>query len=192
MYDIPLDRSFLKLWNGKRHVMPSTDRRLELKEKTSMAQNAWQASVYANGLNMLFFWDMTVCQWVVINWCFKGTQCSHLQGHFNSQRPLHCLEMSGTSTPWYSTTSQENRHCKKSCLWHSEWSRMQWHATIEITIILIYSQEGVSINRSLLTLGIVITALAENGSGKKKSFVPYRDSTLTWLLRVSNRFPWYK
>ena len=49
-YDIPLDRSFLKLWNSVRHVMPSTDRRLELKEKTSMAQNAWQAFVYANGL----------------------------------------------------------------------------------------------------------------------------------------------
>ena len=49
-YYIPLDRSFLKLWNGIRHVMPSTERRLELKEKTSMAQNAWQASVYANGL----------------------------------------------------------------------------------------------------------------------------------------------
>ena len=49
-YDIPLDRSFLKLWNGIRYVMPSTDRRLELKEKTSMAQNAWQASVYENGL----------------------------------------------------------------------------------------------------------------------------------------------
>ena len=47
LYDIPLDRSFLKLWNGIRHVMPSTDRRLELKEKTSMAQNTWQASVYA-------------------------------------------------------------------------------------------------------------------------------------------------
>ena len=50
MYDIPLDRSFLKLWNGIRHVMPSTERRLELKEKTSMAQNAWQAFVYASGL----------------------------------------------------------------------------------------------------------------------------------------------
>jgi len=29
--------------------MPSSERRLELKEKTSMAQNAWQAFVYANG-----------------------------------------------------------------------------------------------------------------------------------------------
>ena len=52
-YDIPLDRSFLKLWNGIRHVMPSTDRRLEVKEKTSMAQNAWQAFVYVNGLMSL-------------------------------------------------------------------------------------------------------------------------------------------
>ena len=51
-YDIPLDRSFLKLWNSIRHVMPSTDRRLELKENTSMAQNAWQAFVYANGLKL--------------------------------------------------------------------------------------------------------------------------------------------
>jgi hypothetical protein len=47
------------------------------------------------------------------------------------------------------------------------------------------AQEGVSINRSLLTLGKVIAALADNGNGKKKSFVPYRDSILTWLLRVS-------
>jgi len=30
--------------------MPSTDRRLGLKEKTSMAQTVWQPAVYAKGL----------------------------------------------------------------------------------------------------------------------------------------------
>jgi len=30
--------------------MPSTDRRLELKEKTSMAQAIWQPFVYAKGI----------------------------------------------------------------------------------------------------------------------------------------------
>jgi len=30
--------------------MPSTERRLELKEKTSMAQTVWQLAVYAKGL----------------------------------------------------------------------------------------------------------------------------------------------
>jgi hypothetical protein len=33
--------------------MPSTDRKLELKAKTSMAQTASQAAVYAKGLRLL-------------------------------------------------------------------------------------------------------------------------------------------
>ncbi|XP_078805111.1 kinesin-like protein KIF16B isoform X5 [Oryzias latipes] len=53
-------------------------------------------------------------------------------------------------------------------------------------------KEGGNINKSLVTLGNVISALADmaqdaaNASLKKKSaFVPYRDSVLTWLLKDS-------
>lgn len=55
-------------------------------------------------------------------------------------------------------------------------------------------QEGAHINKSLVTLGSVISALADvsspasdgsNGSGRKSSFIPYRDSVLTWLLKDS-------
>ncbi|XP_049816709.1 chromosome-associated kinesin KIF4A isoform X2 [Schistocerca nitens] len=46
-------------------------------------------------------------------------------------------------------------------------------------------REGVSINRSLLTLGKVIASLAENTSNKKRHFIPYRESILTWLLKES-------
>lgn len=39
--------------------------------------------------------------------------------------------------------------------------------------------------RSLTTLGCVISALADQSAGKGKAkFVPYRDSVLTWLLKV--------
>lgn len=49
-------------------------------------------------------------------------------------------------------------------------------------------REGVHINKSLLTLGKVISALSESRSSNNTSiFVPYRESVLTWLLRVSNR-----
>lgn len=44
--------------------------------------------------------------------------------------------------------------------------------------------------RSLTTLGLVISALADQGAGKNKNkFVPYRDSVLTWLLKVSVFLP---
>ncbi|KAJ2944678.1 hypothetical protein O0L34_g4034 [Tuta absoluta] len=54
--------------------------------------------------------------------------------------------------------------------------------------------EGAHINKSLVTLGSVISALAESSQqadlkqqkGVKKSvFIPYRDSVLTWLLKDS-------
>lgn len=47
-------------------------------------------------------------------------------------------------------------------------------------------KEGVSINKSLLTLGKVIAALAD--CRKSGVFVPYRESVLTWLLRVSDLY----
>ncbi|XP_078594303.1 kinesin-like protein KIF16B [Branchiostoma floridae x Branchiostoma japonicum] len=68
-------------------------------------------------------------------------------------------------------------------------------------------KEGANINKSLVTLGTVISALAENSllsastesfgsigddlgssvgkAGKKMAFIPYRDSVLTWLLKDS-------
>ncbi|OCT85297.1 kinesin-like protein KIF14 [Xenopus laevis] len=46
-------------------------------------------------------------------------------------------------------------------------------------------KEGVSINKSLLTLGKVISALSENSQTRKKTFIPYRESVLTWLLKES-------
>uniref|UniRef100_A0A8D0CEB6 Kinesin family member 13A n=1 Tax=Scleropages formosus TaxID=113540 RepID=A0A8D0CEB6_SCLFO len=45
-------------------------------------------------------------------------------------------------------------------------------------------KEGSNINKSLTTLGCVISALADQSAGKgKPKFVPYRDSVLTWLLK---------
>ncbi|CAF4652463.1 unnamed protein product, partial [Rotaria sp. Silwood2] len=60
-----------------------------------------------------------------------------------------------------------------------------------IQIEQIRFREGCNINKSLSTLGLVISALAtrqsheNNPKSTKKTFVPYRDSVLTWLLKDS-------
>eukprot|EP00053_Salpingoeca_punica_P020012 m.205913 g.205913 ORF g.205913 m.205913 type:complete len:1651 (-) comp17770_c0_seq1:288-5240(-) len=53
-------------------------------------------------------------------------------------------------------------------------------------------KEGANINQSLTTLGMCIAALADMSGGKHhkkgaqaQSFIPYRDSVLTWLLKDS-------
>lgn len=46
-------------------------------------------------------------------------------------------------------------------------------------------KEGIDINKGLLALGNVISALSTKASSGKKSFVPYRDSKLTRLLKGS-------
>lgn len=48
-------------------------------------------------------------------------------------------------------------------------------------------QESVLINKSLLSLGKVITQLAEYdyARGSSNSYIPYRESVLTWLLKES-------
>jgi len=58
MCDIPFDRSFLQLSNGIRHVMPSTDRKLELTAKASMAQPVSQPALCCNGLTRQAFFGM--------------------------------------------------------------------------------------------------------------------------------------
>ncbi|CAL4103220.1 unnamed protein product, partial [Meganyctiphanes norvegica] len=48
-------------------------------------------------------------------------------------------------------------------------------------------KEGSNINKSLTTLGLVISKLADGtgakGKGRGDNFIPYRDSVLTWLLK---------
>jgi len=49
-------------------------------------------------------------------------------------------------------------------------------------------KEGSNINKSLTTLGLVISKLAEGSASStnskdSKTFIPYRDSVLTWLLK---------
>jgi len=63
---------------------------------------------------------------------------------------------------------------------------------LDHSLHVLRSQEGASINKSLLTLGKVISALSErttmSAKRRRRLFVPYRDSTLTWLVKTLSPF----
>lgn len=72
--------------------------------------------------------------------------------------------------------------CVRECVW------AQMDTVLSLSLLLIFTHilSG-ALGRSLTTLGLVISALADQGAGKNKSkFVPYRDSVLTWLLKVND------
>lgn len=62
---------------------------------------------------------------------------------------------------------------------------MLLHSSIDVCLLvhLFSLQEGANINRSLMTLGKVISGLSDKSlNPKKKVFIPYRDSVLTWYV----------
>ena len=87
MYDIPFDRSFLQLSNGIRHVMPSTDRKLELTAKASMALPVSQPALCCNGLHNSFNFPQYVCYTTLLN-MFRAARCSSSGGQIVSPQPL--------------------------------------------------------------------------------------------------------
>lgn len=72
---------------------------------------------------------------------------------------VYAVIAEGGSVPWEVHREQVRRRC----------------------VFLSCTQEGVSINKSLLTLGKVISALSEHAH-RKRVFIPYRESVLTWQV----------
>lgn len=60
--------------------------------------------------------------------------------------------------------------------------KMIFHFSHVLTLNETWFQEGANINKSLMTLGKVISLLSERSVAckKRKIFIPYRDSVLTW------------
>lgn len=54
---------------------------------------------------------------------------------------------------------------------------------------MIFCLLGIHINKGLLALGNVISALGDEKKRKEGGHVPYRDSKLTRLLQAINNFP---
>ncbi|KAI6123765.1 kinesin motor domain-containing protein [Pisolithus croceorrhizus] len=87
-------------------------------------------------------------------------------------------EASGRQTPGLRPATLAERGCKQSSL-------IDLAGSEKATSDKERTREGEYINTSLLTLGSVISTLAENVAKNKNDHVPYRNSKLTCLLQPS-------
>lgn len=89
---------------------------------------------------------------------------------------INIIDLAGSERSKVANTSGDRLKVKILLLRHVK----------EFIDLVFYYQEGASINRSLHTLGKVISLLSDQSTGRReKVYIPYRDSTLTWLLKDS-------
>lgn len=101
---------------------------------------------------------------------------------------LHLVDLAGSERA--KRTGSDGLRFKEGT-WHvacSIWipnqtSILSWNKILRIIYLCIMSS-GVHINRGLLALGNVISALGDEKKRKEGAHVPYRDSKLTRLLQV--------
>eukprot|EP01062_Namystynia_karyoxenos_P046508 TRINITY_DN3488_c0_g1_i2.p1 TRINITY_DN3488_c0_g1~~TRINITY_DN3488_c0_g1_i2.p1 ORF type:complete len:1506 (+),score=626.38 TRINITY_DN3488_c0_g1_i2:91-4518(+) len=109
----------------------------------------------------------------------RHTASTNMNDH--SSRSHAVCELTLTSSKFDRATGDLSETVSRICLVDLAGSERQRAAGTQGDRL----REGATINKSLLTLGNVIEALASNSEKSRapKRFVPYRDATLTWLLR---------
>jgi kinesin family member 14 len=119
-----------------------------------------------------------LCKWLIIGNKNRATAATAMNEKSSRSHSIFCIEL-GLSESTAGTDSSRRSKVNLVDLAGSE--RLGNSKGNEEK-----HRQGVSINKSLLTLGKVISSLAEQKKGQQ--FVPYRDSVLTWLLRVKIPF----
>jgi hypothetical protein len=68
--------------------------------------------------------------------------------------------------------------------WHFSFAHSKHYFDCDVFLNIFLFQIGIHINKGLLALGNVISALGDEKKRKEGVHVPYRDSKLTRLLQV--------
>uniref|UniRef100_G1P7S3 Kinesin family member 14 n=1 Tax=Myotis lucifugus TaxID=59463 RepID=G1P7S3_MYOLU len=117
--------------------------------------------------------------WLQLGSKQRATAATGMNDKSSRSHSVLTLLLTRTQTRSGDGNEQTTRdHCISLLAWRQQApgsGGLHWH------------QEGVSINKSLLTLGKVISALAEHG-GRRRAFIPYRESVLTWQVSFELSF----
>ncbi|XP_041090218.1 kinesin-like protein KIF14 [Polyodon spathula] len=178
-----IEMSYFEIYNEKLHDLLTSDKEKNKNKKTSLRiREHPELGPYVAGLSAYVVGSFTDVQgWLELGNKQRATAATGMND--KSSRSHSVFTMVVTQTKRETLDGEAHNHTVRSHVNLVDLAGSERSSSGQTTGMRL--KEGANINRSLMTLGRVISALSEASQSKKKHFIPYRDSLLTWLLKES-------
>ncbi|XP_060602452.1 kinesin-like protein KIF14 [Ruditapes philippinarum] len=178
--------SFFEIYNEKIHdLLASSNKEKKVKKATLRVREHPTLGPYVEGLSTFVVNSFDdVKGWITLGNKNRATAATGMNDKSSRSHSVFTIVLTQTKTDILEGQEHDHSITSKINLVDLAGSERQSHAQTSGERL----REGANINKSLLTLGKVISQLAEQSSQtnkRKKIFIPYRDSVLTWLLKES-------
>lgn len=185
--DINVEISFFEIYNEKIHdlLCPTAKDKMGKKPNLRVREHP-VVGPYVEGLSSYVIESFEdIKGWLSVGNKHRATAATGMNDKSSRSHSVFTLVMTQTKTEVLEGKHHEHSVTSKINLVDLAGSERQSLAKTSGDRL----REGASINKSLHTLGKVISMLSDQSiiaSGRrKKHFIPYRDSVLTWLLKES-------
>uniref|UniRef100_A0A672K859 Kinesin-like protein KIF14 n=1 Tax=Sinocyclocheilus grahami TaxID=75366 RepID=A0A672K859_SINGR len=168
-----LEMSYFEVYNEKIHDLLVAKDKQNQKKMPVMREHP-VFGPYVADLNVVTSYA-DIQTWLELSNEQRATAATGMNDKSSRSHSVFTLVMTQTKTEF--VEEEEHDHCITS--------RINLVDLAGMSAVLQPRPEGASINKSLLTLGKVISSLSEQAQSRKKVFTPYRESVLTWLLKES-------
>ncbi|KAL3870517.1 hypothetical protein ACJMK2_038572 [Sinanodonta woodiana] len=181
---ISVEISFVEIYNEKIHDLLGSSKEKSGKKPTLKVREHPELGPYVEGLTTFVVNSFEDVEgWITLGNKSRATAATGMNDKSSRSHSVFTIVLAQTKTEMWE--GHDHSITSKINLVDLAGSERQSQA---MTISGERLREGANINKSLLTLGIVISLLSEQSAqnGRKKiTCIPYRDSNLTWLLKES-------
>nr|KAG5712585.1 hypothetical protein BaRGS_011559 [Batillaria attramentaria] len=181
---ISVEISFFEIYNEKIHDLLASSKEKNGKKATLKVREHPVLGPYVEGLSTFVVNSFEDVEgWITLGTKNRATAATGMNDKSSRSHSVFTIVLTQTRTERVEGQDHDHSITSKINLVDLAGSERQSQAQTSGERL----REGANINKSLLTLGKVISVLSERSSAskKRKIFIPYRDSVLTWLLKES-------
>ncbi|ESO86352.1 hypothetical protein LOTGIDRAFT_167164 [Lottia gigantea] len=184
MVKINVEISFFEIYNEKIHDLLASVKEKSAKKPSLKVREHPVLGPYVEGLSTYVVNSFEDVEgWITLGNKNRATACTGMNDKSSRSHSVFTIVLTQSKTERIEGTDHE--HCTNSKINLVDLAGSERQSQAQTTGERL--REGANINKSLMALGKVISLLSEQSvtNKKRKIFIPYRDSVLTWLLKES-------